>query len=158
MPPTSEAGGPPTVLIHGLDEFELSILEPDVDAAARAALTAQSRVPASDAEISVAFVADDEISALNEEWLGQAGPTDVISFPLGDDPLVADIYVGVETATRNAARFGVDRREELLRLVVHGVLHAAGFEHPDGEERANSEMYALQEGVVDRLLGRRPET
>lgn len=157
MPPTSEPAEA-AVLIDGLDAFGLSALEPAAAQAARAALRGQSRTPAANAEISIAFLDDAAITELNEEWLGREGPTDVISFGLGEAPLVADIYISVETARRNAEQYGVTSREELLRLVVHGVLHAAGYDHPDDEDRAGSEMFRLQERLLARLLEGLPET
>ena len=158
MPPTNEPADSATVLIGGLATFGLSGFETDVSAAARAALGAQSRTPADEAEISVAFVDDAAIAALNLEWLGRDGATDVISFGLGTAPLVADIYVSVDTARWNAKELGIDLRDELVRLVVHGVLHAAGYDHPEDEARGASEMFELQERVIGQLLGGRPET
>lgn len=158
MPPTSEPAASATILIDGLEQFGLAASGPAAVAAARAALAAQSRESPEGAEISVTFLDDAAIAALNVEWLDREGPTDVISFGLGSGPLVADIYVSVETARRNARRFGVEMHEELLRLVVHGVLHAVGYDHPADETRASSEMFVLQERVIALLLGRRSET
>ena len=107
-----------------------------------------------EAEISVALVRDAEISALNERYLGHAGPTDVISFPLhrpGGAPL-GDIYIGVEQAARQASESGITSREEILRLAVHGTLHVLGHDHPDGEEREEAPMYLRQEEILSRLL------
>lgn len=158
MPPTSDPADSVTVLIGGLEAFSLEASKADVEAAVRAALAVQALAPPEGAEISVTFLDDAAITSLNERWLDREGATDVISFGLGSAPLVADVYVSVETARRNAVRFGVGPREELLRLVVHGLLHAAGYDHPDDETRASSEMFELQERVVDQLLGGRSET
>lgn len=158
MPPTNEPADSATVLIDGLEAFALEASAPDFEAAVRAALTAQEFGTPDEAEISVTFLDDASISALNEQWLDGEGATDVISFGLGSAPLVADIYVSVDTARRNAMRFGVEPHEELVRLVVHGVLHAAGYDHPEDEARASSAMFELQERVVDLLLGGRSET
>lgn len=158
MPPTSDPADSATILIGGLDGFGLAGLGPAVETAARAALHGQTLTPPEEAEISVAFVDDVEIARLNAEWLDREGPTDVIAFGLGERPLVADVYISVETARRHAAEYGVEPQEELLRLVVHGVLHAAGYDHPEDEGRAESEMFGLQERLLQRLLGSRPET
>ena len=122
-----------------------------VEAAVRHVLRAEG-VEA--AEISVALVDDGQIAALNEEWLEHAGPTDVISFPLhveGEPPL-GDVYVGVEQAARQAAGFGASVAEEVLRLAVHGTLHVLGWDHPEGEERAGSEMFLRQEALLRGFL------
>lgn len=156
-PPVGEGGGV-TILIDGIADRDLARLASDVEAAVRTALSAQELVPTADAEVSVTFVDDAEIAQLNETWLGRRGATDVISFGLGEEPLVADVYVSVDTARRNAESYGVRLREELLRLVVHGVLHAAGYDHPEGETREDSEMFGLQERLLARLLEGRPES
>ncbi|HEU4883684.1 MAG TPA: rRNA maturation RNase YbeY [Longimicrobium sp.] len=106
------------------------------------------------AEISVALVADDEIAALNQQYLDHEGPTDVISFHLhhrGEPPL-GDVYVGVDQAARQAAGFGASVAEEVLRLAVHGTLHVLGYEHPEGEDRAGSPMFVRQEALLKEFL------
>ncbi|MGI9038847.1 MAG: rRNA maturation RNase YbeY [Gemmatimonadota bacterium] len=161
MPPTSEPSGPTdvVVLIDGLDSAGLGDLAPRVEGAAAAALAearaARNLPPDEAAEVSVTFVGDDEIAALNHEWLAREGPTDVIAFGLGGSPLVGDVYVSLDTARRQADELGLALDEEVLRLVVHGVLHVAGWDHPDGEEREASEMYVLQERVLAAILGDR---
>lgn len=104
-------------------------------------------------EISVTFVGIPAISALNERHLQQTGPTDVIAFNLGEpDAPIGDIYVCPDVAADSAAQLGIDLREELLRLVVHGALHVAGHDHPQGPERAQSEMFQRQEAILARFL------
>jgi probable rRNA maturation factor len=109
-----------------------------------------------EALLSVTFVTDRRIATLNREYLGHRGATDVISFgftrPRAGDPVVADVYIAPAVARRNAAAAGVGQREELTRLVVHGVLHALGFDHADGEERTDSRMWRRQEQLVARAL------
>jgi len=156
--PTSDPADDATILIDGLEAFGLPDLRSHVATAVRAALTGQTLTSPEEAELSITFLADDGIARLNAEWLGREGPTDVISFGLGERPLVADIYISVETARRHAREYGIASREELLRLVVHGVLHAAGYDHPDDESRVESEMFDLQERLLERLLGDQPET
>ncbi len=100
-----------------------------------------------DAMISIAFVTRSAISKLNKRYLGHAGPTDVISFAFGE-PLVGDIYVCAEVARQNARAYGVGVREELTRLVIHGVLHVMGYDHPEGADRHASAMWRRQERLV----------
>ena len=110
----------------------------------------------SDALLSIAFVTDRRIAALNREHLGHAGPTDVISF--GFTPVdrrgavVGDVYIAPGVARRHAREYGGGVREELMRLVVHGVLHVLGHDHPDGEPRYASPMWRRQEKHL-RSLG-----
>jgi rRNA maturation RNase YbeY len=110
-----------------------------------------------DALLSVAFVTDRRIAALNRTHLGHRGATDVISF--GFDPVdasgdvVGDVYIAPGVARRNAQAAGASVREELLRLVVHGVLHVLGHDHPEDESRYRSPMWERQERLL-RALGR----
>jgi probable rRNA maturation factor len=107
------------------------------------------------ADLSITLLADDAIAELNDRYLAHEGPTDVLSFPLheeGDRP-VGDIYIGIDEALRQAAAHGVDVREEVARLAVHGTLHVLGHDHPDGAARTRSRMWKLQEEIVGRVMG-----
>ena len=108
------------------------------------------------ARLSIAFVDNERISRLNRKHLGHRGPTDVISFALSDasEGLVGDIYIAPDVARRNAAEQGIPVRDELRRLVVHGVLHVVGYDHPEGAARYNSPMWARQEQLVRRVVRR----
>lgn len=111
------------------------------------------------AEVSVTLLSDEAIAELNQRYLSHGGPTDVISFPLDDLPgcVVGDIYIGAEQARREAGEAGVPEREELMRLVVHGLLHVLGWDHPDdAEARAGSPMYRRQEELLAGFLRQRP--
>ena len=104
--------------------------------------------------ISVTFVTARSSATLNRRHLGHRGPTDVITFALGADPagtVIADIYICPDVARRQAKEFGVGVREEIARLVVHGMLHACGWEHPEGEERTTSPMWRRQEQLLHRF-------
>lgn len=143
-----------TILLSNLSEHDL---EEHSDALTLAAITALSSRVAVGTELSVTFVTDAAIAVLNSRYLKRSDPTDVLAFSLGDDPLVGDIYVSVETARRNATQFGIPLMEELLRLVIHGTLHVMGHDHPEGDARDQSTMFQLQESLVGRLLSDLPE-
>jgi probable rRNA maturation factor len=105
--------------------------------------------------VSVTLVTRPRIAAINARHLGHRGATDVISFGFARErngPVVADIYIAPAVARENARRHGVSVREELVRLVVHGVLHALGYDHPDGGARLRSPMWARQEALVRRAM------
>jgi probable rRNA maturation factor len=112
------------------------------------------RVPK--ALISVAFVSNRQISALNRKHLGHNGPTDVISFgfaPAGrDGVVVGDIYIAPDVAKKNAATSGAAVREEMVRLLVHGTLHVLGYDHPRDARRETSAMWKRQEKLVARSM------
>ena len=95
-------------------------------------------------ELSVALVPEDEIAALHERYLGESGPTDVLSFPLdGDDGAGARLLGDVVIAPSYAARTREDVAAEVRLLLVHGILHLLGYDHEEDAERA--EMWARQE-------------
>jgi probable rRNA maturation factor len=118
----------------------------------RAVLRAE-RVP--HALVSVTFVSDQRIAALNRAHLRRSGATDVIAFGFAQrraaDPVIGDVYIAPGVARNNAAAHGVSMREEIARLVVHGVLHVLGFDHPDGPERTASAMWRRQEQLLRRF-------
>tara|TARA_B100000378_G_scaffold195208_1_gene158933 strand:- start:110 stop:541 length:432 start_codon:yes stop_codon:yes gene_type:complete len=108
----------------------------------------------SEGKISLTLLDDDSIRELNRTYLGKDVPTDVISFALheGDEAVLGDVYVGYEQAAIQAVEAGVSVEEELARLSIHGTLHVLGYDHPDTEARFSSEMFVLQESLVQRLL------
>ncbi len=108
----------------------------------------------SEGEISLTLLDDAAIRELNRTYLGKDAPTDVISFTLyeGDEPVLGDVYVGYEQAAIQAAEAGVSVEEELARLSIHGTLHVLGYDHPDTDARFSSEMFVLQESLVQKLL------
>ena len=106
-----------------------------------------------DAALSIAFVGPSAIAAINRRHLGHRGPTDVISFPIAPaagGPLGGDIYIAPDVARGNARRHGAGVREELARLVIHGVLHVLGHDHPEGDDRTSSPMWRRQESLLAR--------
>lgn len=107
-----------------------------------------------DAMVSVAFVGKTAIAALNRNYLKHSGPTDVISFGMRrenqEGPVIGDIYICPEVATRNAKRLKISFKREIERLVVHGSLHVAGNEHPEDESRTSSPMWRKQEKILAR--------
>lgn len=107
-------------------------------------------------EVSITLLGDEEIAELNRQYLEHEGPTDVISFPLYQEPepVLGDIYIGVAQAAREARRRRIGLEEELLRLAVHGTLHVLGHDHPDGEERTRSVMWQVQEHIVAEVEGK----
>ena len=114
---------------------------------------------AADAEMSVIFVDEQAISDLNERFLGGAGPTDVLSFPMDDDvvhggrqpdqggrgpgapsgptdppSVLGDVVVCPQVASRQALEHRCALDDELALLVVHGVLHLLNYDHAAEQE------------------------
>ena len=98
------------------------------------------------ATLSLAFVGARRMRSLNRGYFGNDRPTDVIAFGFRSPgaPVVGDVYVCAEVGAQNARRFGVSPRQELLRLIVHGVLHVLGHDHPTGDARTASPMWRRQ--------------
>jgi len=96
-------------------------------------------------ELSVSFVNEAEMTDLHVRYMDEAGPTDVLSFPLDDVDergvrLLGDVVIAPSVAARNNPS---DPTAEVRLLMVHGILHVLGYDHEEDEERA--EMWARQE-------------
>jgi len=108
-------------------------------------------------ELSLLITDDPTIRELNRRYRGVDSPTDVLSFSQGlaEGRLNArstyrpagDIVISVDTMARNAGERRISEEEELKRLLVHGILHLEGMDHPDEQ----SEMITKQESILIRL-------
>lgn len=93
------------------------------------------------------FVGSRRCRRLNRDWLGHDEVTDVISFPLGEAERVeGEVYVNLDRARTQSRAYGVPEREEVARLVAHGVLHLAGY-----DDRTVREARRMRE-AEDRTL------
>lgn len=98
------------------------------------------------AEVSVTFVDNQEIAALNAQYRNKPMPTDVLSFPLGEDGvydknqetgalMLGDIVISVEKAQEQANLYGHTLQREIAFLTVHSMYHLLGYDHEkDGIE------------------------
>ena len=116
--------------------------EPDLVALARGTLRGEG---VARSELSVSFVDEDEMADLHLRYMGEAGPTDVLSFPLdadddGDVRVLGDVVIAPAVAKRNRPEAA---EEEMRLLLVHGILHLLGYDHEEDDERAR--MWARQE-------------
>jgi len=114
-------------------------------------------------EICFSLVDDEEMAALNETYLGKAGPTDVLAFPMAPGPeepqiqngpeaeleIFGDVVISVQTAQVQASEQGHSLEKELALLAVHGVLHLMGFRDEDPEQAAV--MRTLEDKSLDAL-------
>jgi probable rRNA maturation factor len=98
-------------------------------------------------EILVVLVSDRKISAIHQQFMGIADPTDVITFQHGE------IVISVETAARQAAEYRTDLLHELRLYIAHGLLHLAGYD--DHSEDGFREMAKLQNELME-TAGQRP--
>jgi probable rRNA maturation factor len=146
----------PTVEVADLrgDDAEPLDLEA-VRGAAAAALAAEGR---GDAHLSVTVVDDARMAELHERYMGIEGPTDVLSFPLDDGtpgpvPLLGEVVVSEDTATREARERGLTPRYELLLYVVHGTLHLLGYDDHAAKDRER--MHTRQAEILEGYLAER---
>lgn len=92
-----------------------------------------------DRDFSVSFISDDEIQELNREYRNIDSPTDILTFRLADgeddfpsfdgENEMGDIFISLDSMKRNAKEYGVEEKEELKRLLLHGLLHLRGLDH-----------------------------
>ena len=100
--------------------------------------------------LNVVFVNDKYIRALNKAYRGKDMPTDVLSFAYGADDLIGEVYVSVETAERQAEERRHPLSDELIRLIVHGILHIHGYDHEKDVDY--KKMLAVEKGVLGELM------
>lgn len=116
-------------------------------------------------EVSVLLTGDEQIRRLNREFRRKNKPTDVLSFPAspsgevrrnGRRPVAGDLAISVETGARQAERLAHSLATELQILILHGVLHLAGYDHEtDSGQMARKEAalrrrFGLAAGLIER--------
>lgn len=118
------------------------------------------------AELSILLVDEDTMSAYHEKYMGEPGPTDVLSFPMDElqppeddeEPplgMLGDIVLCPAVTSRQAAEHGRSADAEAEYLLVHGMLHLLGYDHADDEEKA--EMFGLKDRVLAAWAEQRPD-
>ncbi|WP_299195267.1 rRNA maturation RNase YbeY [uncultured Erythrobacter sp.] len=112
--------------------------------------------------VSVLFTSDAEVHALNREWRERDKPTNVLSFPMlerdelldlapeGPPEMLGDIALAHGTCAREAEAKGVPLDHHAAHLVIHGLLHLAGYDHVDSDEEAEA-MEALEITALAKL-------
>ena len=114
-----------------------------------------------DAEISVSFVDNDQIHELNAKYRNIDAPTDVLSFPLGENNeydrneetgamTLGDIVISIPKAVEQAERYGHSFQREVGFLTVHSMLHLLGYDHETDKLEA-LRMREKEEAIMKRL-------
>lgn len=122
------------------------------------ALSAEAAV----GELTLTFVDASEIAAMNAEYMGKVGPTDVLSFPMDDDPtpgvptLLGDVVISPAVAAGQYAEHAGTFDDEIALLVVHGVLHVLGFDHAEADQAAVMRRRELELLEAHRWAGSAP--
>ena len=117
-------------------------------------------------EVSLFFVSDGIIAEYNERFMGKAGPTDVLAFPIehltpgevpvrrrNDPPVtLGDVIIAPAYVRTNAPSHGSEFDDEVSLMVVHGILHLLGYDHGDDAE---AEVMESRETVLLAKVGRK---
>lgn len=102
-------------------------------------------------EINFIITSDDIIKPLNREFLNHNYNTDVIAFESNYGNTVnGEIYVSKDTVKRNAYNYNVSLQNEMLRVMIHGLLHLAGYDDKTDEERNN--MHNIEDKWIIRFF------
>lgn len=123
------------------------------DLAERAAQSAQTVAPELANQrltASLLFTVDGQVHTLNREWRSKDQPTNVLSFPMltrdellaltpeGGPEMLGDLAIAYETCAREAAEKGIPLENHTAHLIIHGLLHLAGYDHVDSNEQAEA--------------------
>ena len=113
-----------------------------------------------DRELNIFLTDDAGIQVLNRDYLGKDKPTNVISFAMtegdihiaGEDAILGDVIISLETARRDAEKGGLSLEQELDFLMIHGILHLIGYDHIGSRSEARK-MSIRQKALFETLHG-----
>lgn len=100
--------------------------------------------------LGIAFLNDKQIKGLNQKYLKADRPTDVLAFNYGQD--TADLAISLESAKRNAGFYNTPLQKELIRYIIHGILHLSGYDDRNPKEKKI--MFERQEEIFIWLFSR----
>ena len=108
-------------------------------------------------DLAVVLVDDREITRLNRQYFRRNRPTNVISFPMMDETpaplhsrILGDVVISADTARRGAEELGKKAEEEILFLLIHGILHLTGYDH-EGSVAERRKMEAKEKEFFKAL-------
>jgi probable rRNA maturation factor len=108
-----------------------------------------------EADLSVVILDNEQMQALNLQYRGADVTTDVLSFPAdfvdpeNEKPYLGDVVISFPKCCEQAQSANLSTDEELILLVVHGVLHLLGYDHIKEHEKTH--MWSLQAKILDQL-------
>jgi probable rRNA maturation factor len=111
--------------------------------------------------ISINIILTDNkfIQSLNKTYRKKNSPTDVISFAYRDEAFpsvtgeaeeLGDIYISLEKASEQSSDYGVSLKDEIKRLLIHGILHLLGYDHEISDEE-EKRMSDLEEKILNKI-------
>lgn len=113
-------------------------------------------------EVSITLCDDEYIRTLNRDFRKKDEPTDILTFaqlenefpaggiPGGESVPAGDIVISLDTLAKNTEYFVLSPNEELKRLLIHGLLHLNGMDHPEDDYDFQSDMLRVQEEILRR--------
>ena len=100
--------------------------------------------------LNIVFTDDETLQQMHAQYLKDPSKTDVITFDLSDDEnMEGEIYISIDRAEDQARTYSVTTEEEVLRLIIHGLLHLKGYD--DLQEEARQVMKAQEDRLVTRF-------
>ena len=138
------------------NESGFQLEETDIQAVLIHAMAVMRVHPAAD--VAVVLVDEEAMEQLHLQWMGEPGPTDVLSFPMdelrpgrdgevSEEGILGDIVLCPSVAAHQAEAAGHSVMTELQMLTVHGLLHLLGYDHAEPDEEA--EMFGLQASILE---------
>ncbi|MCK4272324.1 rRNA maturation RNase YbeY [bacterium] len=107
-------------------------------------------------KVNIILATDADLTKLNFRYLRRDRPTDVLSFPMGEDKhvvpkeqVIGEIYISLDRARQQAQEYNVSLTKEVDRLVFHGLLHLCGYDHEDADDA--QKMRAKEEEFLERF-------
>jgi probable rRNA maturation factor len=153
------SAGPQVLTLDIVHEADGWSAIPDIESLIQAAvnaLTAEVDLGSAQSSATVLLTSDAEVRLLNAKWRGIDQATNVLSFPAAVPPgdletvdVLGDIALACETVLREAADQGTSPAHHLQHLVVHGLLHLAGYDHELPDEA--TEMETLEIDILARI-------
>lgn len=98
----------------------------------------------SSGQINIIFTSDEDLRRINIEYLEHDYYTDIISFDYSEAKVLSgDIYISIERVEENAKKYSVEKENELLRVIIHGILHLIGYK--DSNDSEKNKMRIMEE-------------
>ncbi|MBP3615933.1 MAG: rRNA maturation RNase YbeY [Alphaproteobacteria bacterium] len=95
-------------------------------------------------EVNIMLTNDKEIQTLNKEYRGKNKPTNVLSFETGDEILLGDIVMSIDTLLKEAKEQKISVADHYAHLLCHGMLHLLGFDHIEEDEANEMEFFEIE--------------
>lgn len=103
----------------------------------------------SDSEVSLVLANNEEVQRLNKAFRHQDKPTNVLSFPSGQEEELGDIILSYEKVKEEAVQAGILPLHHMIHLIIHGFLHLLGYDHE--QEDAAQEMEMMEVCILKDL-------